>query len=84
MEAASVLERYFTENNTYAGATLPFSQSPRTGTAAYNLTPANIITTTTFTITATPTGGQSGDKCGTLTYNQAGAKTATGTGTCWR
>jgi len=82
MEAASVLERFFTENNTYVGSALSFTQSPRTGTAAYNLTLASAAAT--FTVTATPTGGQSSDTCGTLTYNQAGAKTATGTGTCWR
>lgn len=82
MEAASLLERFFTENNTYVGGALSFTQSPRTGTAAYSLT--LVQAATTFTVTATPTGGQSVDKCGTLTYNQAGAKTATGTGTCWR
>ncbi|PCH82931.1 MAG: pilus assembly protein PilE [Piscirickettsiaceae bacterium] len=82
MESASTLERFFTENNTYVGGALSFTQSPRTGTAAYNLTIATAAAT--FTLTATPTGGQSVDKCGTLTYNQAGAKTASGTGTCWR
>lgn len=37
----------------------------------------------TFTITATPTTGQTKDTCGTLTINQAGTKTASGSGTCW-
>lgn len=38
-----------------------------------------------FTITATPKAGsgQEKDRCGTLTLNNAGAKTASGTGTCW-
>ena len=36
----------------------------------------------TFTITATPTGGQTTEKCGTLTINQTGTKTAAVSG-CW-
>ncbi len=42
--------------------------------------PANAAPT--FTLTATPTGGQAADRCGTLTLNQAGEKTAASTG-CW-
>ena len=37
----------------------------------------------TFTATATPTGGQAKDTCATLTINQGGMKTASGTGSCW-
>jgi type IV pilus assembly protein PilE len=37
----------------------------------------------TFTVTATPTGNQAYEKCATLTIDQRGAKTASGTGTCW-
>jgi type IV pilus assembly protein PilE len=42
----------------------------------------------TFTITAAPTGAQASrdTKCGTLTLNQAGTRTVSGTGTvadCW-
>jgi type IV pilus assembly protein PilE len=37
--------------------------------------------TSTFTITATPSGNQTSDKCGTMTLNHLGARTpATG---CW-
>ena len=36
----------------------------------------------TFTVSAAPTGKQSGDSCGTLTVNQAGTKTP-GTAGCW-
>lgn len=36
-----------------------------------------------FTVRAVPTGAQAQDTCGTLTLNQAGQKTATGTGSCW-
>ena len=36
-----------------------------------------------FTVTATPTGAQAADKCATLTIDQRGVKTASGTGSCW-
>jgi len=36
----------------------------------------------TYTVTATPTGTQAGDRCGALTINQAGNKTAAGS-RCW-
>ena len=38
----------------------------------------------TYSVTAAPTGAQSGDACGTLSVNQTGARAATGAGTsCW-
>ena len=37
----------------------------------------------TFTITATPTGSQTGDRCGNLTINEAGARGAAATTGCW-
>lgn len=89
VEYAQMAERYFTVNSTYANfptqLNLP-TQSPReAGTAArYRLTYA--ADATTFTITATPLGGQASDKCGTLTINQAGQKTKSGTASfsdCW-
>jgi type IV pilus assembly protein PilE len=36
----------------------------------------------TYTVTATPTGSQAGDRCGAMTINQAGNKTAAAT-RCW-
>lgn len=35
-----------------------------------------------FTLTATPTGAQSGDQCGSLSIDQSGIKTA-GAAQCW-
>jgi type IV pilus assembly protein PilE len=43
----------------------------------------NTVAPPIFTITATPAGSQAYEKCGTLTVNQIGVKTASGTGTCW-
>jgi type IV pilus assembly protein PilE len=85
MELASFMERYYTENNTYVGAALPFGQSPRTGTAFYLIAPAIAAgppSTYTLTATAQAAGGQSSDTCGNLTINNIGATSPTTNG-CW-
>lgn len=56
------------------------------GTKYYDLT-ISAVTATSFTVTATPTGSMSGDKCGNLTYTHAGVQAATGgagTAYCWK
>jgi type IV pilus assembly protein PilE len=86
MELAQWVERRYSLNNSYAGITtanLPFSISPRNpnSTTAYNITvEAN---DTTFTLTATPTGPQTGHRCEDLTLNHAGERGAA-VNDCWR
>ena len=84
LELAQFMERRFTENNGYdlapAGLdaldTLPFTQSPRDGTAVYNLTllPAPALAANTFTLQAAPIAGgpQVGD--GNMRLAETGAK----------
>ena len=94
VELAQRYERYHTVNNTYVGfwATVPAAQrvSPRDatgGAVAYNIT--NAEAANTFMLTASPQNRQTRDtRCGTLTLDQAGAKTkaASASGTlaeCW-
>jgi len=88
MELASFMERYYTENNRYrtgggGAVALPFTQSPRTGTAFYQITQGN-LTDTSYTLTATAqaTGGQNNDTCGNLTISNTGATTPATAG-CW-
>lgn len=87
MELAQMLEREFTLSRSYADFTTTITTSPFTGTAYYNLA-INPQTATTFTITASPIGTQTKDnaKCGTLSLNQLGTKTASGSlgvAGCW-
>jgi type IV pilus assembly protein PilE len=87
LEVAQLMERCFASNNTYQNCALPFTVSPRTGTAYYVVTLATPARAQ-FTLTATPqsTGGQSSQICGTLTLNQAGVKTFSGAASvaqCW-
>ena len=87
MEAASYMERYYTENNTYVGAALPYSQTPHSGNARYNIalvTAAGPPSTFTITSTAQALGGQSSDSCGNMTIDNTGTKTHTGSlSNCW-
>lgn len=86
MENAQFLERYFTTNGTYIGAVLPFAQSPKNGTANYAIgTP--VLNATAYTVQASPAGSFNDPQCATLTLDQTGARTESGTGTladCWR
>jgi len=79
VELANFMERYFTENNTYIGATLPTSINNDHYT--YTATPEPTVST--FTLSAGPSGSQATDKCGTMTLNQVGLKTTTGSAGCW-
>ncbi len=77
MELALRQERHRASNSSYADQT---ALAP-TNTTYYSFTVAS--GTNTYTLTATPTGQQPDTTCGTLTLNQAGAKTPT-TGSCWK
>lgn len=80
-QIAQALERRFATNLSYAGDT-PGAACTGEGNLASRYTITAAITTTTFTVTATPTGGQSGERCGTMTVNQLGENTAATT-SCW-
>lgn len=90
VELAQTLERFRTVNGSYLNRKgggeyeLPLTQSPRTGTAYYQLQ-AGVRTDSAFTLQAVPEDGpQAEDRCGTLALTQAGTKTATGGGEeCW-
>jgi len=97
LEAAGILERNYTANGCYhrtdgacgtAAVTVavPIAQAPKTGAARYTITFNPAVTAQTFTLSAAPTGPQTGDACGTLTLNHTGAMTAS-SGTvadCWQ
>lgn len=90
LELSSLQERFMVDRRAYAtdltalnAPTAPDSVSPH-----YQITMAATATPPAYTITATPINAQASRDtgCGTLTLNQAGAKTASGaapTG-CWK
>jgi type IV pilus assembly protein PilE len=79
-ELALRQERWRTNNTTY-GTTANIGAGTDT-LDFYNFAISN-NTGTTYTITATPQGDQTGDRCGNLTLNQAGARGA-GAADCWK
>lgn len=96
-EQAQILERMFTINRDYGiaagslcagGGGTNNAVSPTSGTIWYNIA-ANCTLTgtiyTAYTLTATPTGDQTKDRCGALTLNSTGVKTAVAGGPtdCW-
>jgi type IV pilus assembly protein PilE len=90
-ETAQFMERYYTSNMTYVGAegalTLGcMSESGLDTKYTFAATPAP--TQRTFTIAATPIGVQltRDTECGTLTLDEVGTRTKSGSGTlakCW-
>lgn len=98
LENAQFMERRFTTCGSYAAVAgaaapcnaapdLPKPQSPENGTARYSITLNPNPTATTFTVRAQPAGSYADAKCGTMTINQTGAKTESGTGSlgdCWK
>ena len=77
LELSTLMEHYYTENNTYAGATTPAvvggGSTSREG--YYNLSISN-LSATTYTLNAAPVAGgpQASDTCGTLTLTQTNIK----------
>ena len=90
---ANAMERFFTENATYAGATVGNNpgdifpaQCPIDGGPAYYALSIPAQTASAFTVRAAPTGAQTADTCGTLSYTNAGVKSASGGSVddCWK
>ncbi|MEO1957048.1 MAG: type IV pilin protein [Methylophilaceae bacterium] len=84
---ANAMERYFTENNTFLGASgtavapanigpprVFAQQSPTGGGIAYYGLTIQAATANTYTLLAAPIGPQAGDNCGNLQITQTGAK----------
>ncbi|WP_206769022.1 MULTISPECIES: type IV pilin protein [unclassified Marinobacter] len=87
MELAQWMERQYSADFSYLEGgnqpVLPFTQSPRTGTAFYNFGFNGAVSANAYTVQAVPAGDQAKDACGTLRLTQTGAKSSTsGTG-CW-
>jgi type IV pilus assembly protein PilE len=84
-ETAQAMERYFTTNNTYVGATVIAPASPKgaSGTAVkYAISFTAAPTADAFVVQAVPQNSQAGDSCGTLTLSNTGAQGPSTAG-CW-
>ena len=85
MESAQFMERYFTTNNTYVGATVLSAVAPKGASVSskkYDISFTDDPTASAYTLQAEPAGSQDNDTCGTLTLSSTGAQTPTTAG-CW-
>ncbi|PWB60175.1 MAG: hypothetical protein C3F18_00075 [Nitrosomonadales bacterium] len=89
LELAQFMERNYTLSNRYdqdsggAAVVLPFTETPKDGTAKYYDLTISASAAQSFTLSAAPKNAQVSDVCGTLSITNTGAKAATGTGQCW-
>jgi type IV pilus assembly protein PilE len=84
MDIAGRQGQFLIDNRAYAASLAALGvTTPSSVASKYTIAVDTGATPPTFTITATPTGTQADDTCGTLTLDNSGAKTASGTGTCW-
>ena len=81
LAVAQQAERYYTVNLKYDSFTADTTICEPKSLEYYTVS-AGGLGAKAYTISAVPKGAQSGDSCGTLTVNQAGARTPTTAG-CW-
>ena len=91
LEVASRQQHWLVDRRSYAGSLSDLGlTAPQSVDGFYNVSvsaPVVAGAPPTFTVEAVPVGAQSTDACGTLSLNQAGTKSATGStpsgGGCW-
>lgn len=86
LDLTTRLERFFTENNTYVGATLANLNAGTTSPEGHYSLQITSTATNSFSVSATPLGTQASQDaaCGTLIFNSLGQKTSSGPSTdCW-
>lgn len=85
MQASMNMERYFSSNNIYSGATAGTVFPAYSASNNYSISIGS-LDDQTYSLIATPLQGQADDPCGKLLLNQAGQKSVTGTlssDKCW-
>lgn len=82
LELASYMERFYTQNFSYAAAAIPFNESPKQGNNKFYDLDLQAVDANSYTLRAAPKGGQAGDRCGTMTLNEVNQRAA-GAADCW-
>lgn len=79
LEAAQWMERRYTMNNTYVGATLPDLRGSTSDFYAVSIASgASAPTASTYWLTMTPRAAMVNDKCGSFHVSQSGVKSISG------
>jgi len=84
LDFATRMDRYYADNNSYAGATVDnIMGGASTEHGYYTLSVVLSNGNQSYTLSAARAGAQANDDCGTFSLNSLGAKSVSGTGTCW-
>lgn len=85
MDLSQRLERHYTDEGTYDGFDVPDNLSRIPAEESRNQTYSINVDTDdqSFTITASPSGAQTEDKCGDLSVDNVGRRSSEGGGDCW-
>ena len=84
LDFATRMERYYADNNSYAGATVDnIMGGASTEHGYYTLSVVLSNGNQSYTLSAARAGAQANDDCGTFSLNSLVAKSVSGTGTCW-
>ena len=80
LERAQFMERYYSTNMSYAGAVVPAAACTTELGGDYTFAFSAGPTATTYTLAATPQGGQASNdtQCATLSINERGTKSVSG------
>lgn len=90
LELAQFMERRYTNGYDYresdgSAPTLPFKAQPRQGSSKFYKYVLDSVGRTSFTLEASPVGGQADDSCGWLRIDEAGVRTSnSGDADCWK
>ncbi len=82
LNMANYMEHYYTENNAYTGATVTNIGLTSASQEGYYTLSISALTSTSYTLTATPTGAQTADSCGALTLTNTNIKGPSAD--CWQ
>jgi len=80
--SAQAMERWFTQNNTYANVAVGTNGVYAVSDNGYYTITLTNQTATTYTLTATPVGAQANDSCGAFSLDQADTRLPATAG-CW-
>lgn len=82
LQAQQQMERFYTTTLAYNAAGSPTVFTCDSEISRFYTVSVSGVSAKAYTLTAAPQGAQTADSCGSLTVNQTGAKTPTGS-TCW-
>ena len=82
LNLATLMEHYYTENNSYSGATPTGVGGSNSSPEGFYTISISSLTATSYTLSAAPTAGgpQVGDACGTFTLTNTNIRS---TAACW-